>query len=179
MPRYQAYQCDECGGKFRWLHHPSDSPPPEQCPLCGAAGSAAASFIPQAPAIKGVAAAAGDQVYRSMEAGSEYRMQVAAEQFGGDASDYNALKITDLKDNQREGDTAYKMPAPAANVVGQFMQQNPAAPVGSQHAAQAMAYAEAAHQGYFPHAGSRTSSVVGNVHSRLAAQMAAKGQMNK
>lgn len=175
MPRYQAYDCDVCGGTFRYLHHPNNSPPPDECPLCGAANTPEPSFIPQAPAIKGIAAAAGDQVYRSMEAASEHRTQMMAEYGGGSASDYSHTKITDLNDRQREGDLAYKMPA---NEVQTFMRQNASAAVGNQHVSVAREYASQAHTGYFPHAGNRTSQVVGNVHNQLVGKMRALGQMN-
>jgi len=111
-----------------------------------------------------------------MEAGSIERAELAAGIGGGSASEYAHMKITDLKDNQREGDTAYKMPA---NEVQGFMTDNPQAAVGSQHAAVAQQYAAQAHTGYFPHAGSRTSSVVGNIHSGMKARLTAKGQMAK
>jgi hypothetical protein len=176
MPRYQVYECDVCTGKFRYMHHPNDAPPPDTCPLCGSPNDPSPSFIPQAPAIKGIAAAAGDQVYRSMENASIARTEMMAEYGGGSASDYSHTKITDLKDNQREGDLAYKMPP---NEVQNFMRQNPNVTGGaSQHVAFAQAKAAEAHTGYFPHAGRRTGEVIGNVHGQIAGRMRSLGQMN-
>lgn len=176
MAIYRTYECGSCDRQFRWLHHPSDDPPPERCPLCGAPTDGDPVFSPAAPAIKGVMGIAADQVYRAMEASSEARAEMAADMGGGTAADYSHMKITDLKDNQREGDTAYKMPN---NPVQSFMQQNSQAVVGSQAAAVAQQYATQAHTGYFPHAGARTGSVIGNVHGQLAARMQQLGRLNR
>lgn len=180
MAVYRSYQCGSCEQKFRWLHHPSDSPPPDNCPLCGAStGEIVDAFIPQAPRIQGVIGIAADQVYRSMEAASEARVEEAMAIAGGDRSDYAHTKITDLNDRQREGDISARMPP--ASPVQTFMTENArVAPIGSQAAAVAQQYAAAAHTGYFPHAGDRTRQVVsGNMHARLRSQMQAKGQLNK
>lgn len=179
MAHYETYGCDQCGGRFRWMHHPDNSPPPDVCQLCGAPSELSAAFLPQAPAIKGVRIQAAEQVYRGMEAASEARTHQMAELGGGDASDYSHTKITDLNTQQREGDLAYKMPSPGQNAVADFMRQNPTATgTGAQSANEMQEHAAAAHQGYFPHAGDRTRSVVGNVHHTLVRQMANKGRLN-
>jgi hypothetical protein len=176
MARYATYQCGSCEGRFRWLHHPSDEPPPEHCPLCGEATDGPEPvFNPEAPSIKGVAAAAGDQVYRAMEASSAARVEQMVEMGGGTAADYAHTKITDMKDNQREGDTAYKMPP---NPVSDFMAQHPNVG-GASHVAFAQEKAAQAHTGYMPHAGARTGSVVGAVHAQMVNRMRSLGQINK
>jgi hypothetical protein len=174
MARYRTYQCISCEGKFRFLHHPNDAPPPDNCPLCGAATDGEPVFSPEAPAVRGVMGIAGDQIYRAMEAASASRAEMMADIGGGSAADYSHTKITDLKDNQREGDTAYKMPA---NPVQTFMQQNAQAAIGSQAAAVAQQYAAQAHSGYMPHAGSRTKDVISNVHGSMTARMRQLGQL--
>lgn len=175
MARYLTYQCISCEDKFRFLHHPSDCPPPDRCPLCGAPTDGEPVFNPEAPNVRGVMGIAGDQVYRAMEASSEARAEMMADIGGGSASDYAHTKITDMKDNQREGDTAYKMPN---NPVQSFMKQNTQAAIGSQAAVIAQQYAAQAHTGYFPHAGARTGSVIGSVHGQLTARMRRLGQLN-
>lgn len=179
MAVYRAYQCASCAGKFRWLHHPNDEPPPANCPLCGAAtGDVVESFIPQAPAIQGVHAIAGDQVYRAMEASSAARAEMMAEVGGGSASDYAHTKITDLKDNTHEGEVSAVMPS--TNEVRAFMQQHGgAAPIGVQANAQARAYATQAHTGYAPYQGLKSQLTVNRVHGSLVGRMAAQGQLNK
>lgn len=177
MAFYRTYECPSCTGRFRWLHHPSDSPPPSNCPICGVSTEAPEQvFNPEAPSIKGRVAPAADQVYRAMEESSAARAQMMADLGGGSASDYAHTKITDLKDNTREGETHFKMPP---NEVRGFMEAHPQATVGSQAAAVAQQYAAQAHTGYMPHAGSRTSSVVKNVHHQMVNRMETLGRMNK
>jgi len=175
MAFYRVYQCGSCDRKFRFLHHPSDAPPPDRCPLCGSPTDGEPVFNPEAPALGGVASIAVDQVYRSMEASSQARMEMAAEVGGGSASDYSALKLTDMADHVREGDTTYKMPSSSGNEVQNFMKQYPQA-VAS---VQPQTAAARAHQGYFPHAGDRSRQTVGNVHASMVGRMRGLGQMNK
>jgi len=72
-------------------------------------------FIRSSARVKAV-----DQVYRDMEKGSEIRAQQAAELVGASVSDMSALKITDLKDNQRQGDIAAVESEAAMNRIKQF-----------------------------------------------------------
>lgn len=83
MARFVWYKCPDCGGTFRFLHHPSDCEPPDRCELCGAWMSDDAppveAFVPQAPLIKKSAYAKSvDQTYRAMEESSAQRAEVAA-----------------------------------------------------------------------------------------------------
>ncbi len=139
MARYQSYRCPECGGVFRHFHHPSDSPPPDRCPLCKAWVSddepAEPAFLPQAPGIrKSAYVKSVDQTYRNMEAASIERAEEAAgiletayakqprdEEFSGlvevtqreqIAKLKSDLKLTDMKDpsEMRPGDVAAIMP---------------------------------------------------------------------
>ena len=176
MACYRTYQCLSCERKFRYLHHPSDEPPPANCPLCGAStDGASAVFDPVAPAIRGTIGIAADQVYRAMEASSASRAEEMAALAGGSASDYSHTKITDLNDRQREGDTAYKMPQ---NEVRRFMEQHPGA-AGVSSPNFALEKAAAAHSGYFPHAGIRTGEVVRNVHWNMAREMQRRGNLER
>ncbi len=84
MARFVHYRCPECRGIFRHLHHPSDSPPPDRCPLCQAWVSDGeppeAVFVPQAPGIKKSAFAESvEQSYRAMEASSVGRAEEAGD----------------------------------------------------------------------------------------------------
>jgi hypothetical protein len=128
MARFVHYRCPDCGGTFRWLHHPSDSPPPDRCTLCNAWVSEDEPpeevFVPQAPGIaKSNYAKSIDQTYRATEEASIARANDAAGQledayrkedrespFEGDpavlrefqrnqvAEMRSGLKITDMKD---------------------------------------------------------------------------------
>src|SRR5690349_4958424 len=83
MARFIVYECPDCRGRFRWLHHPSDAPPPERCQCCGAWMSddepPIEVFEPAAPMIrKNVYAKSIDQTYREMERQSADRANEAA-----------------------------------------------------------------------------------------------------
>jgi len=56
-----------------------------------------------------------DQLYRSMEQGSERRAELAAQMVDAPVADMAALRITDLHDRQREGDMAAKQADEAFN----------------------------------------------------------------
>ena len=58
------------------------------------------------PSLRSAKMAATDKVYRDMERGSEVRAQAAADLVGAPVAEMSSLKITNLKDNQREGDIA-------------------------------------------------------------------------
>lgn len=85
MARFIWYKCPDCSGTFKHLHHPSDAPPPDRCPMCGAWVSEDEPpeeiFVPQAPGIrKSAYAQAVDQSYRAMEEASAQRAEDAVEQ---------------------------------------------------------------------------------------------------
>ena len=58
------------------------------------------------PAIRTVAGTMLDKVYRAEEAASEKRAEQAAEMAGVPVSEMSGLKITNMRDNMREGDVA-------------------------------------------------------------------------
>jgi hypothetical protein len=63
-----------------------------------------------------------DRLYREMEAKSEARAQMAADQLGVSVRDVGHLKTTDMKDNIRTGDTTF---IPVANDVSRAMDADP------------------------------------------------------
>lgn len=97
--RYRL-RCPDCAGKF--LHEGEDFP--RFCPLCGANCGADEDFVPSQVNIGTVKGQAGDIAFRAYEAASIARAEAA-----GDPS----LKVTDMKDNLREGDVAAKVPQPS------------------------------------------------------------------
>jgi hypothetical protein len=60
------------------------------------------------PALRSAKTKAVDKTYRDIEAGSEVRVERAAELTGGTKEDMAALKITNMADNMRAGDIAAK-----------------------------------------------------------------------
>jgi hypothetical protein len=58
------------------------------------------------PSMRSSKLAVADRVYREMEAGSEVRAQAAASMMGVPTAEMSELKITNLRDNQRQGDLA-------------------------------------------------------------------------
>ena len=51
-----------------------------------------------------------DKTYRQIESSSHARAEQAAEEFGGKASDYDQIRVNNMKDNIREGESSYIAP---------------------------------------------------------------------
>jgi hypothetical protein len=181
MARFVHYRCPDCGGTFRFLHHPSDSDPPDRCQLCHAWMSddepPEEIFVPQAPGIKkSPYAKSVDQTYRAMEDASIQRAKDAADMAGVPESEMNHLKITNMRDpsEMREGDTAAIMPA--ASVAAQRLTIGQSAP-GWQDLSGTI---PSVMPGVGPaKAGDTTRQSVGNSHSSRASQMVRAGEMGR
>ena len=120
-------QCPRCAHKFYAL-----SLFPDCCPHC------AYEYDPEPgdnvismPTIRTVAGSMLDKVYRAEEAASEKRAEQAAEMAGVPVSEMSGLKITNMRDNMREGDIAAM---PVQNEVTRQMDRMTAAgmPIGFQ-----------------------------------------------
>ena len=106
MARLVTYKCPDCSGTFDFLHHPHDEPPPDYCQLCNAYMGDEPQKAPVIHLNLGKEKnKVPDRLYRQMETASEERAKDAAELLGESVADQSHLKITDLKDNTREGDT--------------------------------------------------------------------------
>ena len=170
MPVLRSYQCPECQGIFEHLHMRRVDEPPAFCPLCGASTSDVQPEI-SAPYIGKLIGKSGDQVYRAMEDSSAFRAELAGEQMGVSAADMSAMKITDLKDNTREGETSA---ASVNNAVSQFMGNTG---VGGMQSSEAAAnYAAAVSTGPFARAGNAAREGIKARHSQVAAQVTAAGR---
>lgn len=181
MAFFRSYQCPDCGGVFKFLHHPNDAPPPDECELCHASMIEPEQvFVAQAPRIGTERAARPEQVYRQLETASEARAELMAQHGGGSASDYRHTKITNLSDSRYPGDTAAIIRP--QNPVQQFMQQN-ASVVGGGYSpmanAQGQEYALQTRVGPFPYAGAQAADQVTRIHGNLARVVANQGQLNK
>ena len=135
MARTVIYGCPGNGDhpphQFRYCHIPSveQDPLPRYCGICGYdsqadAGTDNFSAMPSAPHIAKSIGKAGDMTYRQMEWQSEERIRAAAEMSGAPESDFADMKITDMKDNLREGDIAAVAPPPSE--VSKLMDAKPA-----------------------------------------------------
>jgi hypothetical protein len=149
--------------QFTHLAHPSleHDPVPRYCPKCGL-DSEDEEPIPAvtsphiALSIKGVV----DNLHREMEAGAEFRAQKAQEQFGLDTADANSMKLGDMKDGLRAGDTS---DVPVQNDISRLMTAAPPGMFGFQ-GGQGVGYSGPVSQGPFPNMGARTQKAVREAH---------------
>jgi hypothetical protein len=123
-------RCPHCKTKFRWLAQTDAYP--KDCPECGEyVGHDRADDDVVVPNILAFSTRCQDGVYKAMEKASEERVYQAAEMAGCDASEMSSLKITNMRDNMREGDIAA---IPVKNDITDHMDRmramNPNAQVG-------------------------------------------------
>lgn len=191
MARIRTYRCPSCEGQFDFMHHPTSEPPPRFCPLCGydTEGDAPLASGITAPHIQKSISRAGDATYRQMEGQAEERMDMAAQMTGLDRSEFSDLKITDIKDNLREGDTA---DVSVVNDVSKAVDADPnnygfrpqLAPMGAggpsgmipdARGNTPLGYASMTTQGPAPYAGAKAATMVGNFHRQNARAIVAAG----
>lgn len=129
----RTFECPECAGQFTLLLTDED-PLPEFCPLpgCGQYVGANPEPIPNFSRVRNAKNQTMDNVYRGMEESSYARAQAAADLAGCDVSEMSALKITNMRDNLREGDVSYMAPTTASNVTKIHSPPPPVAPMGGQ-----------------------------------------------
>ena len=115
-------RCSSCRKAFPWK---ASEGMPDACPLCKEpiGGNRDDDDIVM-PFIRSAKTDRTDKVYRDMERGSEIRAELGAQAAGVPVSEMSALKMTDMKDNQREGDIAAKLTPMPAGQEGQFFQPN-------------------------------------------------------
>ena len=99
-------RCPFCRQAFPWE---AALPFPRVCPLCAEEiGIPDRGEVIQMPSLRSAKTKAVDKTYRDIEAGSEVRVERAAEVTGTAKEDMAALRITDMADNMRAGDIAAK-----------------------------------------------------------------------
>lgn len=99
-------RCPFCRQAFPWE---AALPFPRVCPLCvEEIGIPDRGEVIQMPSLRSAKTKAVDKTYRDIEAGSEVRVERAAEVTGTAKEDMAALRITDMADNMRAGDIAAK-----------------------------------------------------------------------
>jgi hypothetical protein len=214
----RRYVCDACGESFWQTVESKKAPPPPGCPNCNGTGELTAEALVwksaekraadknvrkmvaegKAPGYNGADARlqlqSEEQVFRAMEAGSTFRAEMAASDLGVPVSDMSNLKITDMKDNPKQGEISAVIPMsqPALQMRDQarVMSFNPAS--------QPIQPSAFAGQGTVVNAGSPQAKQVGTLvgpaagyhgartfqgltqeHATRAATVAARGQLNK
>lgn len=163
----RRYQCPECLYEFNYDHHPTIAadPAPRFCAKCGLDTEGdydPALVMPHiGRPIKGIV----DNQHRAMEDGAEFRAEMARETMGLDQEGANAMKLTNMKDNLREGDTS---DMPARNDVTQIMEAAPQGMFGFQQAA-GLGYSASVSDGQYPNAGARAMQQVRAQHGQRVA----------
>lgn len=122
-----------------------------ECPQCDYAVDPPDDNVISMPAIRSAVAKSVDQTYRDMERASEARAEQAAAAAGVPVSDMSGLKMTNLRDNTREGEIAAM---PVVNEVTKQMDliSNRGGSVGF---ADGASFAQSAHAGPDAHAGAK------------------------
>lgn len=163
----RTYLCPNCSARLAYDHHPSieADPCPTECPKCHYDSQQA---MPQALSMPHIATGTAKNVdgyYKATEEGADHRATMAQEMFGLDKAEANVMRITDMKDGMREGDTA---DVPVQNAVTQTMQQvNQIQPGMMGHTPQGLNWSANTSQGPAPNAGLRAMRDVKNAHRKF------------
>lgn len=173
-PRTKKYECPDCTGKFSFHHDPGDCPPPQFCPLCGSNVSSDELYQPPLLHIAKSIGKVADDTYRQMEQASDARIEMAAEMTGYDRSELSGMKITDMRDNMREGDVAANLPSNPVSQALEAQQGHQNSMVGFQKAAPGiqMPHIE-------PKAGARAMKSTTEFHKKNSASIIAAGKTNR
>lgn len=155
MPVVIKLRCPDCVQTFKW---PGNQPWPDFCPHCRAPVSQGSAEIAM-PFIRSAKTKANDQLYRQMEAASEQRAQEAASILNVPASDVSDLKMTNMRDGMKQGDTAI---IPVQNDVTRVMDN----PNMAQVQQQAMAYAANTRVGPEVGHANYTQTLIAREHAR-------------
>lgn len=171
MLKSVTYLCPACEGSFRQLIDTKTDRPPRFCALCGFDVQGEMQEGISCPAIGRSIAKSADNVYRAMEQGAEFRAEMARETIGLSTEEANAMKLTDMRDNARAGETS---DIPVVNPVSQAMAAAPPGAYGFQGAA-GLGYSGTVAQGPFPNAGAHAQAAVRAAHAEFAARSGQAG----
>ena len=187
MPIQRYIVCDACGEFFFHEVESRRSPNPSECPVCHNTGEVPlswtkaktkASRLVTSPLISKPQNQTADRVYRAMESSSDARAQEAADMVGASKHEMSHIKITDMNDNMREGDIAFK-PSAAPPPAMQMMQANPGR-FGMQSAEAAQGFGQMTKIG--PAAGNHGDAIrqqVGATHQQRAHAVQRNGEMGR
>jgi hypothetical protein len=173
MTKARTYACPgtarHAPHKFEYLHHPSveADPLPRFCGICGhdseADGEPGEAVT--APHIARPIRKTVDDMHRQMEAGAEFRANIAREHHGMDAEDVANMKMTDMKDHLYPGDTSE---VEVRNPVTEAMTIMPQQIVGMNTTA-GMGFSTTVSQGPYPNMGAHTMAALRQQHARFTA----------
>lgn len=156
-------KCPECAAKFPWDFALGW---PKACPLCGFNVHHGRDdddiVMPFVRTVRSPIVQAVDGMYRDMEASSEKRTHLAAEQAGCSPEDMSSLKITNLND-RRDAEIAAM---PVQNAVTDFMAANPQA--AGFRGADGIGYSSAVASGPAPNSGARMQQALRQAHSEAS-----------
>lgn len=188
MALHRNYRCPYCQSYFWVTLQGRNDPPPDDCPICRNTGTAPElppkQFTAGAPALLKGAAKNVDTMYRQMEEGAQFRADMAQEKFGLDSESANELKLTDMRDDARAGETSVKpLTADQAAIMANAdlisrsvatAPQNPlvAGGVPSVGAAHPVQYTSSVGAGPHPYAGAKALTNLREVHSKTGVPMA-------
>lgn len=167
-------RCPYCRVAFSW---DSALPWPKMCPVkdCGEEIG-----IPDRgdngvvmPFIRSARMAATDKTYRDIEAGSEVRVDKAAELTGSTKEEMSALKITNINDNMKHGDIA-SMEMKQADAAMERLKASSPMQIGFQP--NGAEYGVGISQGAVAVNGKITTGIEPNAGARAAARVARKMQ---
>lgn len=164
-------RCGLCREKFSWNPHGGW---PSYCPKCGeyigmdGKDDVVMPFISQARNL------GADRVYRDMEQKSVLRAQIAQEEYGLSSADAASMKITNLRDHLRTGDTAN---VPVVNDVTRAMDSAPQGAMGM--STMGVQLSQGTRRGPVPQAGTNfIQNVLKPGHRRDAAEALAVSMAN-
>jgi hypothetical protein len=154
-------RCPECRETFPW---DTNKPWPVHCPICRydvslpPGDEVVMPFISTSGKTK-----AADNVYKAMEAGSQVRAEAASEMTGQPVSEFSDLKITNMRDNLKQGEMAI---APVNNSVTQQMDamKSRGMPVG--FGTNGAGFSGDVRSGKYANAGAKMIDVVRSQHAK-------------
>lgn len=120
MRKYISLECDACGQVDNYLSDGPHDLMPDACRFCGVSATDNLTEMPPKLNIHGWRTKSKDMTYRNFEKQAEHNMHVAHEQTGVDYKDLAGMKITNMRSDIREGETAAV--APVQNAVTQQME---------------------------------------------------------
>jgi len=165
MARFKTYECPSCTKSFELFHMSNDEPPPRYCIHCAYDTEEGASLVEplSAPRIAKSIGKATDAVYRAEEEGSNFRADYAQQVMGLDKEAADTMRITNMRDNTRPGETAA---IPIVNPVTQFMDANPGSAGFQGGATDYAKYSQDVRTGPAPNAGRRAQIDVRKHHQQ-------------
>lgn len=172
----RCYRCPLCKENFWVQVAHRNVVPPTDCPLCHNTGEApkreAKLYTGGAPALLRGRAKSVDTMYRQMEEGSAHRADMAKAEFGLDDESASAIKMTNMRDDAKPGETS-EIPLTVAqtNMMQQAQVINQPGAMSSAGLSYGQLHA-GTRQGPHPYAGSKAQSTIREFHSKSGAPMA-------